>query len=145
VTATEKRTEIMALADMLNTHRRALLDTIGEINKAITELVGAADGLMLAAADEHPQGVKAVKLNYTTREPSPEDIANYTKPKQRCCSNCGQPGHRATTCTNERLEAEIKKQDIPKERKARRPLTEEQKEQKRQILVKARAARGRKK
>lgn len=136
---TELRAELRQMADEENALRQKLIELQMKKNEAITMLVQAAEKLLMAEADEKNPGNVVRRMKYKTESPSPDEIATFTDPPSRCCSNCGEPGHNAKTCTNKRVEPE------QKEKKKRKPLTEEQRKAKIEILKKARAAKRKKK
>jgi hypothetical protein len=138
VSTIQERAEIMALANLLTERRKELIQTIGLLNPLITALVQKADDLLPAAASELAEGIKPI-ATYAVKNPSPQDIADITAPNRRHCSLCGKPGHDARTCMEGRPETPVEK-----EKKTRAPLTEEQKQKKRDILIKAREARANK-
>jgi hypothetical protein len=142
--ATDQRLELMALADKLAIQRKELLETVNKINAGISALVGAGDALLPPAMDEKEAGVKPtvkpISINETI-ESNARTIHEVTSPRQKHCSNCGEPGHTARTCTNERKP----ESEEPKAEKPKRQLSEERKAQLRETLKKARAARKEKK
>jgi hypothetical protein len=151
MSATDRRLELMALAEMLNKHRIELSQTIHKINEATALLVNEAEKLLPAVLNEKEAGPVSVR-KLTSKVPSQiEHIA--AQARQRKCSNCDQLGHTARTCINERAVEVNDEGDVvapsraakaPKAKRRMKPLTEEQKAQRRASLVKARAARGKK-
>lgn len=144
------RRDVMDLADKLNERRSEMLVLIRTMNEGITKLVEYADKLYPRALEEVGANGQ-VKQEYRTHSPSPEDVAAHTNPRHRKCSNCGEPGHTARTCSNERKPRHgeyrpigTESTTLPKKKRTMKPLTEEQKQKRRDALVKARAARGRK-
>jgi len=152
MSALERRSELMKLAEMLNDHRKALAATIHEINEATALLVNEADKLLPAAADEREGGKASVtKMTFGQAKVDPQLEYIAAGGKQRTCSNCKQKGHTARTCTNERaievndegdVVAPSKGSKAPKAKRKMKPLTPERKAALAQQLVKARAARG---
>jgi hypothetical protein len=146
----ERRRDIVELADKLTKHRAELLATVNIINEGISALVQESERILPEAANEAEAtgGKAAVKMvTYASANPSAPDIEAHTNPSKRHCSNCGESGHRATTCTNNRKLTVIPEDGEPvveKVRKKRRPLTAEEKAVLTKRLVKARAARGKK-
>jgi hypothetical protein len=139
------RQDIMALADSINNHRAEHLEMIREFNKAITTLVQYADQIALKALDERDANGNLLEAyryegpKRPYRGPTTTDIADITAPSRHHCSLCDEPGHRKDTCPNAHKVAKEKKEAPVK--KARKPLSEEVKEQLRERLKKARAAR----
>lgn len=145
MSATEDRADIINLANLLTERRKELLGTITLLNQAVSSLIQTADGLLPAVATELSAGGKpAIPITYDGPSPSPDDIANAVAPSRRHCSLCDEPGHRKDTCPNAHKVARTRKEAPAKMRKARKPLSEEDKEKLRKRLVKARAARGKK-
>jgi len=132
------RRDVMALADDLNVQRQKMLETIRAQNEGITKLVEYADKLFPKALNELGSNGE-LKKEYRTHNPSPEDIAASTNPKQRRCSNCEQLGHTMRTCTNVRAE---KPEPEAKPEKKKRNVSPERRAQLAEQLKKARAARG---
>jgi hypothetical protein len=140
----QDRHELLALAEMLNKHRNDLLNTVNKLTEATSLLVNEAERLLPAAMAEreemNPSTVRALKLGYGQAkvvDPQLAYIGAEGAAKRRCGNEwCREPGHIARNCPNPRPGA-------PPEKKRRKmkPLTEEQKAQRRASLVKARAAR----
>jgi hypothetical protein len=142
------RQDVMALADSINAHRAEHLEMIRAFNEAITTLVQFADQIALKALDERDANGNLLKeyrpvgAESTIRGPTLTAIADATAPSRRRCSLCDEPGHRKDTCPNAHKVAKAKKEAPTK--KARKPLSEENKEKLRERLKKARAARRKK-
>lgn len=132
MTKTEERAQLMELANRLAQRRTELLETVNLINKGICLLVDRADDFLIASLDEKGPTGKKLPVEVT-----PDDIANFEKPGRKC-SLCHEPGHTARTCPNGRREEPVK------EKKKRKPMSEERKQALREALVKARAARKKK-
>jgi hypothetical protein len=139
MTHSDAKVELTALADRLNEERTKMKELIAAFDPLITRIVNAIEDQIMPAADEKDNGSGKViqKVTYKTKEPSPADIASFTSPSGRHCSNCGEAGHTARTCSNERKEE-------PEEKpvKVKRKLSPERKAQLIETLKKARAAKG---
>ena len=110
MTAKEERGALMLQATELKVELRKITTaTHGIINR----LISAGDSLLLAAMDENFAGreVSTRGLTYGKRAKTPRHAPAVEEeareavpgaPKRRCCSICGTPGHRATTCTKGR-------------------------------------------
>ncbi len=133
---TELRHEVMRLADLITAKRNEVKAVITDIDVAITKLVVAADRLFTRAVAESDTEGKVRKFTYVNHDPSPEDIAAFTTPSSRHCGNCGEAGHTAPTCTNER------KAEPEKPEKKKRVLSPERRAQLAEQLKGARAKRG---
>ena len=104
---TERRKEVMALADAVNELRKQLLVAVATLNEGITRLVEESERLLPATADEAMEARGASKVRravFQTHDPSPEDVATHTQTRRRTCSHCHEPGHRAPNCPKTALE-----------------------------------------
>jgi hypothetical protein len=141
------------------------------VHAVISRLVSEADGLMIQAADEKEKGEHVTKREVVYKVPGLE-ITTYGEKgsgtssaapailpsqvidgvtRKRNCGLCGLSTpypHRKKNCPNAHLVQVGKKAEVEarptKKKREMKPLTEEQKEQRRATLVKARAARGKK-
>lgn len=144
-TYTELRNDLMLLADQENKSRLALIEVQQMKNTVIAALVEKADQMMtraFAELDSHGEALKEYQPKTSVRA-----VVEHVKPNRRCCSNCGEPGHRATTCTNERkptageyIKVGAESTTLP--RKPHKPMSPERKAKAVEALKKARAARG---
>lgn len=143
------RNEWLRLADEENKLRLELIKLQEQKSKLIAFCVEQADRLSGRAMDElKPDGTLRAEFKPQT---DVEAVANYVQPSRRRCGNpwCRQPGHIARYCTTPRPDkddqARIARETGPdwpeKKKRKMKPLTEEQKQVRRNALVKARAAR----
>ena len=105
-TAREERSLLMQAAEDLCLELRRITEPV---NKIVNHLIGDADSLMIAAADEKEEarGTVARKLTYKKlgdkAGPAPtkqvmDSKGNVTEKRQKKCGTCHQPGHTARTC-----------------------------------------------
>lgn len=96
----DERAQLMQVAQDLH----AELKKITILVHAVTiKLTNAAEGLLIAAADEKEHAPKVTRLKYDGRRGIGEVLAegyipplkHVLKPGQRACSVCREPGHRA--------------------------------------------------
>ena len=138
--AHEERKQLLDLATEMANERAQLLQMVNAIyNKFINRLVNAAEDLYPAALEASPENKGKAKAGDGTYA-SVEAIANH-EDQGRKCSNCGQHGHTRRTCENKRKETPA---PVEKKKRKMKPLSEEAKEKRRAGLVKARAARAKK-
>lgn len=107
MTATEERKALINAAAELQAD---LQKFTSRVNMLINKLLGEADLLKIAAADEHnnAETVKVTKVKFSKSsmagigEPETgrplDQIAGKLGKGKRACSICREPGHRATTC-----------------------------------------------
>lgn len=141
MSAYEERKALLELAKVLDEKRVELLHTVNKIFEATTALISRADGLATEAAREKEAG-EVTKVSTITVDDEPLLPAKG----KRACSLCRQTGHRAKNCPNAHKVREQKMAEVASRPRKRtmKPLTEEQKQKRRDALVKARAARGKK-
>lgn len=118
---TEARRDVMKLADHLNTVRAEYLATMSSINEAVSKLVRCADSFLVPSTDER-DGDGNLLPQYTTKNPGPEDVADYVNPSQRTCSICHKPGHRKTTCPD--ADKDLKEKKTAAAIEAAKPIPE---------------------
>lgn len=98
-----RRKELQALCDQINGVRLEYVKLIGLLNESTAALVQCADIFLPECDPDDRPTVR--KLGYTTKDPSPVDVADFTKPSTRKCSLCNETGHNAKTCTKGRKPA----------------------------------------
>lgn len=133
----ELRAELKAVGEELNTIRLQWLETVStKLNPLITDIVHEQDRITTLLMET--PGKEPLFTNRKDRvECTPHGVA-LTAPSGRRCGNCQQIGHDIRNCTQERVE----KPAVVKEKKQRKPMSDERKAQLRETLKKARAARG---
>jgi zinc knuckle protein len=130
----ELRKDLMQIADRINEQRLELAQLQRQLAEVTTQLVAQSDKLFTRALGELDRNGEP-KREVQTRT-NVQAVAEHVKPHRRTCSVCGEPGHRAPNCPDQKQARE--------EKKSRKPLSEERKAQLRETLKKAREARGKK-
>jgi hypothetical protein len=139
--------------------RLKFIELTKPVSQRIADLVAAADSFMIPSADEISAGEVKIVRQVRTKLSGEIEIEHdgggglihltpsipraVLAPGKRACGLCRQPGHRQQNCPNAHVvrEQKIRKQDAPKPKQKRKPLTPEQRAAKVEILKRARAAR----
>lgn len=143
MTAYEERQKLLDASLLL--HAR-ITEMFREVQKVVGRLIAEADSLIPAAADEVEAGQTVTVRPVKFGKVGTLATAIASGQTKRTCSLCHEPGHTAPNCPNAHKvrEAKIAAQAERKPKRTMKPLTEEQKQKRRESLVKARAARGKK-
>ncbi len=143
MTTHEERQELLRVARELGEELRSVTT---RVHTVINKLIGEADALKLAAADERSAGehITKTKIVYTPKNtPGPDPVLEAGRTGKRSCSLCREPGHQARNCPNAHKVQAAKRAAVEARpvKKPRAPMSPERRAKAVEALKKARAAR----